>query len=526
MPSSWTSRKTFQEVVMVRRREAENDFRNKWRHNSDYFKRASLDVTKQNEWTSHESYNDSMQAYRKKMEAEEKQEKLLKRRERLKNLLQTERDLHEAEFKGISPENHQRIKEMRAKIEEIRTTREESRKKQAEERLYEHFQKNNPDLRTMQHDYNRKKTVLSWKDQVDEAKAKKEEEMKSKAFEEAEEERKRQIAEKMADRELETKKMMEVEAKEALQRQVKELQEREIQSRKLKDEEDQLLRERLVIANLRQQRAAIEKERQEKEYRQALLRQHKAVLRRRAQDVQKELEVDMKILATIASQEAEEKDVYSARREKVRADVEWMKEVLEDQMALEKERGEELDAMYQEEAAKVWQKREAEWDRERRAREKLMKEVFAVREGQIGEKVAAVRKAREESLKMREEILKDVEIANRLAKEEEEEVELMKQRTKRDITTQRDQQMEKLAQRRAQEKAEEEKDKKQMEDYEEMISREAERFRIDEHQPRRNSNASVSSSSRPSSTRSIPPWATHDEVDMRPPVPNRKKAWT
>ena len=46
-----------------------------------------------------------------------------------------------------------------------------------------------------------------------------------------------------------------------------------------------------------------------------------------------------------------------------------------DQLQLEKEREAELELLYQEEAAKIWEKREAEWDKERRARERLMQEV-------------------------------------------------------------------------------------------------------------------------------------------------------
>lgn len=50
-------------------------------------------------------------------------------------------------------------------------------------------------------------------------------------------------------------------------------------------------------------------------------------------------------------------------------------QVVADQLKLEKEREAELELLYQEEAAKIWEKREAEWEKERRARECLMQEV-------------------------------------------------------------------------------------------------------------------------------------------------------
>ena len=44
-------------------------------------------------------------------------------------------------------------------------------------------------------------------------------------------------------------------------------------------------------------------------------------------------------------------------------------------MRLEKTREAELDMLYQDEAARIWQQREADWAKERKARERLMQEV-------------------------------------------------------------------------------------------------------------------------------------------------------
>lgn len=52
-----------------------------------------------------------------------------------------------------------------------------------------------------------------------------------------------------------------------------------------------------------------------------------------------------------------------------------LKQVVEEQIRLEKTREAELDMLYQDEAAKVWHQREAEWNNERAARERLMNEV-------------------------------------------------------------------------------------------------------------------------------------------------------
>lgn len=540
MATGWATRKTFQEAV-VRRRESEASLRDSALRNHNYFRNASISVDKQNEWTSTASFKDSMTAYSKKTEAEEKIESLRRRRDRLRNLLRTEAAMHEEQLKGVSsPETHLKIEEMREKVEAIRSAREEKRQKTAEERLVDHFRQNNPELRSLRHDYNRKKTVLTWKDQVEEAKVKKEEERRRKEEEEAVEERKRKAADKLAAKEEEMKRLMEDRAREAMKRQVEELRIREATSRKLKEEEEILITQRAELSEVKAKREAVEKQRRERDYRQALLRQHKAALRRHAQDVQKELEDDMRILATIAEREDEEKEMISSRREKAKADVQWMRDVLAEQMELEQDREVELEAMYQEEAARVWQKRETEWERERIAREKLMEEVFRVREEQLDDKVATVRKQRQQALRERQEILKDVEIADQMAREQEEEAELTKQLTRRDIVSQRDEIVERLQLQKLKEKEEKDAEDKERRNYEEMLTKEARRFRIDsddEEEDRisrkvdspRSGEGSVASSARSRTiVRSNPPWATNDDLPMRQPNVNgmRKTAWS
>jgi len=543
MPSGWATRKTFQESL-IRRRESEAALRDSALRNHNYFRKASIAVDKQNEWTSMASFKDSMTAYSKKTVAEEKVESLRRRRDRLRSLLRTEAAMFEEQLKGVtSPETHLKIEEMREKVEAIRSAREEKRQKTAEERLVDHFRQNNPELRALKHDYNRKKTVLTWKDQVEEAKVKKEEERLKKEEEEAELERKRKAAETLAAKEEAMKRMMEERAREALKRQVEELRIREATSRKLKEEEEELITQRAELAEMKAAREAVEKQRRERAYRQALLRQHKAALRRHAQEVQKELEDDMKILTKIAEREDEEKEMISSRREKAKADVQWMRDVLAEQMELEQDREAELEAMYQEEAARVWQKREAEWERERIAREKLMEEVFRVREEQLDVKVATVRKQRQEALRERQEILKDVEIADQMAREQVEEAELTKQLTRRDIESQRDERVERLQLQKLREREEEDAEEKQRRDYEEMLNEEARRFRIDsdeegEEEEDRTSKriespsseqGSVASSARSrASVRSNPPWATHDDLPERQVNGNgrRKTAWS
>ena len=53
----------------------------------------------------------------------------------------------QALLKGLSRGNYDRLEEMKERADGLRSAREEKRKLEAEEKLYQHFQENNPDIR-------------------------------------------------------------------------------------------------------------------------------------------------------------------------------------------------------------------------------------------------------------------------------------------------------------------------------------------------------------------------------------------
>ena len=88
-----------------------------------------------------------MDAYKAQQEREMKMLNLQRRRLKLGELLRAERDQQQAELKGLSSQNYVRLEEMKDRSETLRSAREEKRKHLADEKLYEHFRANNPDLR-------------------------------------------------------------------------------------------------------------------------------------------------------------------------------------------------------------------------------------------------------------------------------------------------------------------------------------------------------------------------------------------
>jgi len=110
-----------------------------------------------------------------------------------------------------------------------------------------------------------------------------------------------------------------------------------------------------------------------------------------------------------------------------------MLQVLHDQLRLEKIREAELDVMFADEAAKEWEKRSAEWEKEKNARELLMRQVMQERALQLSEKSALLADKKLESMQKRTELLRDMELTQAMMKREREKSELAKQERKKDL---------------------------------------------------------------------------------------------
>ncbi|XP_041344794.1 trichoplein keratin filament-binding protein isoform X2 [Pyrgilauda ruficollis] len=205
----------------------------------------------------------------------------------------------------------------------------------------------------------------------------------------------------------------------ALLQQIEELKLQETKATKLKKEQENLLKQQWELENLEEERKQMEEHRRKKELGRFLKHQCDVQLRRRAQQ-----EADRQILSALLEKEEQDQSWQSVRRGRAVADVAWMKKVIEEQLQLEKEREAELDTIFREEARKIWEKREEEWEREKVARDRLMSEVLAGRQRQIQEKMELNRRAQKESIKYREQLIKELEEAKdgtRREKEQEEE---------------------------------------------------------------------------------------------------------
>ncbi|XP_028710618.1 trichoplein keratin filament-binding protein [Peromyscus leucopus] len=437
LPSYWCSgRPQDQQVARQRQREQEAQLRLQWEENSRYFRISDIHSSKQAEWSSETSYRRSMHAYQREKLREEKRMSLEVRRERLRQLVLEEQDLLAAELEELRLSMSLRERRIREQHRDLKSAREEQRKLIAEQLLYEHWKKNNPKLREIELDLHKKHVIDSWATQKEEKKQQEAtEQQEKKRFENEYEAARREAMERLR-AEAERRQQEDKLQAEALCQQMEELKQKEMEATKLKKEQENLLKQRWELEKLEEERKQMAALRRKAELGRFLRHQYNAQLHRRTQQIQEELEADGRILQALLEKEGELQRVELARREQALADAAWMKQVIEEQLQLEKAREAELQLLLREEAKEMWERREAEWAREQSARDRLMNEVLMGRQQQIQEKIEQNRRAQEETLKHRERLIQSLEEAKQSAQRAKEEKEELKSARKQELEAQ------------------------------------------------------------------------------------------
>ncbi|KAM4890778.1 trichoplein keratin filament-binding protein [Sylvia borin] len=406
------------------RRELEARRRQQWESTSRAFARAAACCSLQARWSEPRVPPPSAAAARR--DAEEAAARLELRRERLQRLLGEEREALAAELRERQRGG------MRSR--ELRDGPGECGRKFAEPRLPERWNKNNAEPREAESELHRKHMREAWGDQLRQQNKEEVTKLEEKKHDNEYEAARGEALERT--RQEEEKCQLEKQRTETLLQQIEELKLQETKATKLKKEQENLLKQQWELENLEEERKQMEEHRRKKDLSRFLRHQCDVQLRRRAQQIQEELETDRQILSALLEREDEDQRRQIARRERAVADVAWMKRVIEEQLQLEKEREAELDTMFREEAKKMWEKREEEWEREKVARDRLMNEVLAGRQRQIQEKMELNRRAQEESIKYREQLIKELEEAKEGTRREKEQEEEQQRAHRRELQAQ------------------------------------------------------------------------------------------
>ena len=345
----------------------EDETRRTWSEHSRYFHDSHVRSSHQERWTSPKLFQDSMDAFHSRTKQEQKKIRLEQRQEKLRQLFFQERELYEGELRDLSGDKWTSMKE---RTEGLKSQREQERKKVSEEKMHEHKRLNCRELRELQSKEMEQAMHKDWEEQVRLKEEALEAARREKAMYEEKLEAERLAALQLEQEMVEKQKLQGRIHGEVLQKQIDELRAREEEAAIWEHRQAQLMKEQAALEEAREERRKLEAEQQRVELSRILKRQYKAQLRRKSQQIQESLELDLRILEDLAEKEREQQELQTARRMKARNDMEEMRKLVEQQLKLEKEKEAEMDVLYQEEAARMWEKREAEWRRESSARQK------------------------------------------------------------------------------------------------------------------------------------------------------------
>jgi len=391
------SQKDYLEQHLLKKRNAERDRLEYWSGTCKYYDKVEKQNVKFNNLVSDESRRTSLDAFQKKRDVDKQRLGLEERREKLRNLLQSEAEEWEAEMK-LLPKESQDIKDLRLVREMFRKEKEEEQRKENELKMLQHWKINNPQIRQVESARNERLAQKYLEQQIQERRDAEEATRRQQELERLEREKKARQEEEAAARREEERRLRLEEWRRELDHQLQDLRQRETQAQHLQQQAHNQ-QQVLTQANLmKQQTERAEKMQHIREIKSYQKNQHSLLLKKKSEAVETELEEDRarigKMLRLVEAQDDWE------RREKDKAikEVKWMQQVLEHQRSEEQRRRQEMELLFAEEAEKMWKKQDEIWDREDRARRRLMEEVSQSWNKQIQEKAESAKVAEEQAL--------------------------------------------------------------------------------------------------------------------------------
>ena len=406
------SGKDFLEQHILRRREAELARSAYWNKTSDYYSKMARQSERYNLLTSQELTKASMEASSKEAEREKRRENLLVRRNRLKVLYEEERAALQAELDSLPAGAEKPITDLRAEREKMRKEREDVLRKEAELKMLQHWKINNPGFRDRERSVSSYTARQQLELQVREKKEK--EERQRKEQEELDrrmlEAERRKVEESL--RAEEERKVNLAKLHRNLEEQMEDLRQREREMevwRRTRAEQEELQRQ---VEACQDDTRRLERSRENRELATFHKRQHRLKLKVKTKQIQEDLEADRQRLEEMERLTKLQDDCHQEKKRKTLSEVQWMKEVIQQQEEEERKREKELEMMFAEEAGKMWSKQEEVWEREEKARKKLMEDVSSSWREQCEERTRAARLVEEEEGRRMKEIEADIRDLN------------------------------------------------------------------------------------------------------------------
>ncbi|GFX20275.1 uncharacterized protein TNCV_1438341 [Trichonephila clavipes] len=345
-------------------------------------------------------------------------ERLEYRRQKLAHILSVENDQYMKELKVMQDNQREKdpwnIMKLKEQIEELQRKRKEG-EMNMQKRYMHHLFTSNISSKEREDEQLQKEVSDAWQQRK--------QELEKLSIEKQEREREKlkslELEQMKAKHEVQEVEIMQLEEQEKwsnlVEAKVKELNAAENENRKLKVEKQILIQHLETLLSLQHRRDAVRDIQRKAIQKMQTMWQPKEKLRRMLVEVQHSLDFDYKLLLTMGglNKSTVEDTAFALLNLDCVSDV---KNKIEMQIAMEREREIEIQQLYNEEATRILGKRLEHWSLEAVARDEIMSDLFKNLAKEINKKIEFNIEQEKKFLLMKEDLLKEIDEVNEKAK--------------------------------------------------------------------------------------------------------------
>jgi len=301
-----------------------------------------------------------------------------------------------------------RIQYMKDEIKVLREKREARLKKENENALYNLWRNNCQEIRGFESKLKEKETAAAQAQQIKQREIAKKAEMEYTKVWDALAENNRLKKVEYYNNEEQKRKNIGMYIGKCLEEQINEIKKRKKEEERLREIEKQYDLERLKMLQLEDQRNEMIRKQNAINTRREIEEFNKESVRRKAEEVQKELEMDLKIISELKKEMDNDLEEQNKRKRDIKREMDLFMDHINRQRLIEKERQKQIDDAYLQEYNRRNKLMYEKWKQEQLARDKLMKEVMKARQEQINEKMERNKQEQEANKREIEKLMENV----------------------------------------------------------------------------------------------------------------------
>jgi len=336
-------------------------------------------------------------------------EALASRRGRIAQLYAQEEKQWRQELAGLTKNADERKLDMQQRAEKLKTNREATRKEQAKAAEMRRWRDGCDELRAEMAQGIVLECIIDRDLQAKEKEHRFEQDMKAERMYDKmwEQDRQKKIQRERNDEERRT--LIEKECCDMIATQISEMAQKRADAEVLKWEEGEALKKQFKDQQIEAAQDARHRQIDQIKERERVASFNKQVAEERAEQMQLELQEDVKMLNLVLAKEKAEDERDRAERLEHIEECRKFGEEVKAQMAKDADNEAELDRLRQDDAERQWRKREEQWAREKAARDHLMREVILERKRQLERKADNFLQDKGEELLERERLINEME---------------------------------------------------------------------------------------------------------------------